>query len=69
MGTLISCLVYPFSTVRRLSDQYNEEGSLGDLIYHLTLVFAFGIYTVIRRHLNAQSRAKPFRVEVPQVWM
>ncbi|KAH9032483.1 hypothetical protein EDB85DRAFT_2145599 [Lactarius pseudohatsudake] len=43
-----------------------EEGSLGDLIYHLTLFFAFGIYTVIRRHLNAQSRAKPFHVEPPE---
>jgi hypothetical protein len=69
MGTLISCLVHPFSTVRRLSDQYDDEGSLGDLIYHLTLFFAFGIYTVIRRHLNARSRPKSFRVEIPEVWM
>jgi len=67
MGTLISFLVHPFSTVSRLRDQYDEEGSLGDLIYHLTLFFAFGIYTVIRRHLNAQSRAKPFHVEPPEV--
>ncbi|KAH9982949.1 Aldedh-domain-containing protein [Lactifluus volemus] len=66
MGTLISCLVHPFSTVRRLSDQYDDEGSLGDLIYHLTLFFAFGIYTVIRRHLNARSRPKSFRVEIPE---
>lgn len=69
MGTLISCLVHPFSTVRRLSDQYDDEGNLGDLIYHLTLFFAFGIYTVIRRHLNARSRPKSFRVEIPEVWM
>ncbi len=67
MGTLISFLVHPFSTLNRLRDQYDEEGSLGDLIYHLTLFFAFGIYTVIRRHLNAQSRAKPFYVEPPEV--
>ncbi|KAH9178669.1 Aldedh-domain-containing protein [Lactarius sanguifluus] len=66
MGTLISFLVHPFSTVSRLRDQYDEEGSLGDLIYHLTLFCAFGIYTVIRRHLNAQSRAKPFHVEPPE---
>jgi hypothetical protein len=69
MGTFISCLIHPFSTVRRLSGQYDEEGDLGDLIYHLTLFFAFGIYTVIRRHLNAQSRPKSFRVEIPEVWM
>lgn len=67
MGTLLSFLVHPFSTVNRLRDQYDEEGSLGDLIYHLTLFFAFGIYTVIRRHLNAQSRAKSFYVEPPEV--
>lgn len=69
MGTLLSFLVHPFSTVSRLRDQYDDEGSLGDLIYHLTLFFAFGIYTVIRRHLNAQSRAKPFHVEPPEVWI
>jgi hypothetical protein len=67
MGTLISFLVHPFSTANRLRDQYDEEGSLGDLIYHLTLFFAFGIYTVIRRHLNAQSRAKSFHVDPPEV--
>jgi hypothetical protein len=69
MGTLISFLVHPFSTIRRFRDQYDEEGSLGDLIYHTTLFFAFGIYTVIRRHLNARNRAKFFRVEPPQVWL
>ncbi|KAI9462933.1 Aldedh-domain-containing protein [Russula earlei] len=66
MGTLISFLVHPFSTVRQLRDQYDQEGSLGDLIYHATLFFAFGIYTVIRRHLNARSRAKPFRIDPPE---
>jgi len=66
MGTLISFLVHPFSTVRRFRDEYDQEGSLGDLIYHATLVFAFGIWTVIRRHLNARSRAKPFRMEPPE---
>jgi hypothetical protein len=69
MGTLISFLVHPFSTARRFRNQYDEDGSLGDLIYHATLFFAFGIYTVIRRHLNARSRAKPFRVEPPDVWL
>jgi hypothetical protein len=69
MGTLISFLVHPFSTARRFRNQYDEDGSLGDLIYHATLFFAFGIYTVIRRHLNARSRAKPFRVEPPEVWL
>ena len=69
MGTLISFLVHPFSTVRQLRDEYDEQGNLGDLIYHLTLFFAFGIYTVVRRHLNAQSRAKPFRVDPPEVRM
>ncbi|KAI0308256.1 Aldedh-domain-containing protein [Multifurca ochricompacta] len=66
MGTLVSFLIHPFSTVRRIRDQYDEEGNLGDLIYHLTLFFAFGIYTVIRRHLNAQNRAKSFRVDPPE---
>ncbi|KAI0003729.1 Aldedh-domain-containing protein [Russula compacta] len=66
MGTLLSFLVHPFSTARRFRDQYDQEGSLGDLIYHVTLFFAFGIYTVVRRHLNARSRAKPFRVEPPE---
>lgn len=69
MGTLISFLVHPFSTARRFRNQYDQDGSLGDLIYHTTLFFAFGIYTVIRRHLNARSRAKPFRVEPPEVWL
>ena len=67
MGTLISFLLHPFSTVRQFRNQYDQEGRLGDLIYHATLFFAFGIYTVIRRHLNARSRAKPFRVEPPEV--
>ncbi|KAF8506648.1 Aldedh-domain-containing protein [Russula emetica] len=65
MGTLISFLVHPFSTVRQFRDQYDQEGSLGDLIYHATLFFAFGIYFVMRRHLNARSRAKHFRIETP----
>lgn len=67
MGTLISFLVHPFSTVRRFRDQYDQEGSLGDLIYHTSLFFAFGIYFVMRRHLNARSRAKHFRIEPPVV--
>ena len=67
MGTLISFLVHPFSTVKRFRDQYDQEGSIGDLIYHVTLFFAFGIYFVMRRHLNARSRAKHFRVEPPPV--
>ena len=67
MGTLISFLVHPFSTARQFRDQYDQEGSLGDLIYHVTLFFALGIYFVIRRHLNARSRAKTFRIESPQV--
>jgi hypothetical protein len=67
MGTLISFLVHPFSTVKRFRDQYDQEGSLGDLIYHVTLFFAFGIYFVMRRHLNARSRAKSFRIEPPVV--
>ncbi|KAF8481896.1 Aldedh-domain-containing protein [Russula ochroleuca] len=66
MGTLISFLVHPFSTVRQFRDQYDQEGSIGDLIYHVTLFFAFGIYFVMRRHLNARSRAKHFRIEPPQ---
>lgn len=69
MGTLISFLVHPFSTVRQFRDQYDQEGSLGDLIYHATLFFAFGIYFVMRRHLNARSRAKHFRFEAPVVWL
>jgi len=69
MGTLISFLVHPFSTVRQFRDQYDQEGSLGDLIYHTTLFFAFGIYFVIRRHLNARSRAKHFRIGAPPVWL
>lgn len=69
MGTLISLLVHPFSTVRQFRDQYDQEGSLGDLIYHATLFFAFGIYFVMRRHLNARSRAKHFRFEAPPVWL
>jgi hypothetical protein len=67
MGTLISFLVHPFSTLRRFRDQYDQEGSIGDLIYHVTLFFAFGIYFVMRRHLNARSRAKSFRIEPPPV--
>jgi hypothetical protein len=69
MGTLISFLVHPFSTVRQFRDQYDQEGSLGDLIYHATLFIAFGIYFVIRRHLNARSRAKHFRFDAPTVWL
>jgi hypothetical protein len=69
MGTLISFLVHPFSTVRQFRDQYDQEGSLGDLIYHATLFFAFGIYFVMRRHLNARSRAKHFRFGAPVVWL
>jgi hypothetical protein len=69
MGTLISFLVHPFSTVRQFRDQYDQEGSLGDLIYHATLFFAFGIYFVMRRHLNARSRAKHFRFAAPVVWL
>ena len=69
MGTLISFLVHPFSTFRQFRDQYDQEGSLGDLIYHVSLFFAFGIYFVIRRHLNARSRAKHFRVDTPVVWL
>jgi hypothetical protein len=67
MGTLISFLIHPFSTVRQFRDQYDQEGSLGDLIYHATLFFAFGIYFVMRRHLNARSRAKHFRYDAPVV--
>ena len=69
MGTLISFLVHPFSTVRQFRDQYDQEGSLGDLIYHTTLFFAFGIYFVMRRHMNARSRAKHFRFDAPPVWL
>ena len=69
MGTLISFLVHPFSTVRQFRDQYDQEGSLGDLIYHATLFFAFGIYFVMRRHLNARSRAKHLRFDAPVVWL
>ena len=67
MGTLVSFLVHPFSTARQFRDQYDQEGSIGDLIYHVTLFFAFGIYFVVRRHLNARSRAKSFRIETPPV--
>ena len=67
MGTLISFLVHPFSTVRQFRDEYDQEGSLGDLIYHVTLFFAFGIYFVMQRHLSARSRAKPFRIATPPV--
>ena len=66
---IIYILVHPFSTVRQFRDQYDQEGSLGDLIYHATLFFAFGIYFVMRRHLNARSRAKHFRFNVPVVWL
>ncbi|KAI0275120.1 meiotic sister-chromatid recombination aldehyde dehydrogenase [Gloeopeniophorella convolvens] len=66
MGSLISFLIHPFSTIRQLRDPYDEDGGLDDFIYRLTIFFAFGIYTVIRRHLNAQSRAKPFYIETPE---
>ena len=67
MGTLISLLVHPFSTIRQFRDEYDQEGSLGDLIYHVSWFFAFGIYFVMQRHLSARSRAKTFRIAPPPV--
>ncbi|THH21239.1 hypothetical protein EW146_g285 [Bondarzewia mesenterica] len=59
MGSLISSLIYPFDTLRSRQKD-NDDGNIDDLLYHLTLFFAFGIWTVFRRYQNARNRAIPF---------
>lgn len=69
MGSFFSFLIHPFDTIRPRNNE--DEGSLDDLLYHLTLFFAFGIWTVIRRYQTARNRAIPFKyaaLEVCSIW-
>jgi hypothetical protein len=66
MGGLISFLIRPFRTLREQRHEFSDD-HIDDLIYHLTLFFAFGIYTVIRRYQTARSKAIPFTHESPEV--
>ncbi|KAI0046626.1 Aldedh-domain-containing protein [Auriscalpium vulgare] len=61
MGALLSFLIHPFDTLRRRRNEF-DEGNIDDLLYHLTLFFAFGIYTVFRRYQNAKNKAVNFHV-------
>ncbi|KAI0033980.1 Aldedh-domain-containing protein [Vararia minispora EC-137] len=65
MGNLVSFLLHPFRTLREQRNEFADE-YVDDLIYHLTLFFAFGIYTVIRRYQTARNKAIPFIHESPE---
>ncbi|KAI0059465.1 Aldedh-domain-containing protein [Artomyces pyxidatus] len=64
MGSFLSFLIHPFDTLRKRRNDF-DEGNIDDLLYHLTLFFAFGIYTVFRRYQNARNRAVPFHWRTP----
>ena len=60
MGSLLSFLIHPFDALQ--PKHQDNDGNINDLLYHLTLCVAFGIWTVARRYQNAQNRAIPFRI-------
>lgn len=59
MGSLFSFFIHPFDTIRPRNN--DDEGNVDDLLYHLTIFFAFGIWTVVRRYQTARNRAIPFK--------
>jgi hypothetical protein len=66
MGSFFSYLIWPFRTLRQSRNDFSEDHP-DDLVYHLTLFFAFGIYTVIHRYQTARNKAIPFTHEPPEV--
>ncbi|KAI0322987.1 meiotic sister-chromatid recombination aldehyde dehydrogenase [Amylostereum chailletii] len=64
MGSLISFLFHPFRTLREHRNDFDDD-NIDDLLYHLSLFFAFGIYTVFHRYQTARNKAKPFQINPP----
>ncbi|TFY71337.1 hypothetical protein EVG20_g1668 [Dentipellis fragilis] len=65
MGSLISFLLHPSYTLRTRRHDY-DDNNVDDLLYHLTLFFAFGIWTVFNRYQSVQNRAKSFKLAKPE---
>lgn len=59
MGSLLSFLMHPFDAFRPRNNE--DEWYLDELLYHITVFFAFGIWTVVNRYQTARNRAIPFR--------
>ncbi|TFY81526.1 hypothetical protein EWM64_g2488 [Hericium alpestre] len=65
MGSLFSFVLHPFDTLRTRRHDY-DDGNVDDLLYHLTLFFAFGIWTVFNRYQSVRNRAIPFKLAKPE---
>ncbi|TDL28101.1 ALDH-like protein [Rickenella mellea] len=64
-NSILQVLMHPLTQLQLSEDSDFERGGGIDVLYLITLFFAFGIWLVFQRYQTIRNRAVPFNTDIP----